>query len=56
METCPKHGTPLLLRRNQATGEIALACLQCDVEERGGREREKKQVAEAMQKKPPGRA
>jgi hypothetical protein len=44
------------LRRNQATGEIALACLQCDVEERGGREREKKQVAEAMQKKPPGRA
>jgi uncharacterized Zn finger protein (UPF0148 family) len=53
METCPKLGAPLLLRRNQATGEIALACLQCDVEERGGSEREKKQVAEAMQKKPP---
>ena len=56
METCPKHGAPLLLRRNQATGEIALACLQCDIEQRGGSEREKKQVAEAMQKKPPGKA
>jgi hypothetical protein len=44
------------LRRNQATGEIALACLRCDLEERGGSESQKKEVAEVMQKKPPVKA
>ena len=34
METCPEHGTPLLLRRNQGTGEVALACIDCDLEQR----------------------
>ena len=53
METCPKHGTSLLMRRNSGTGEIALACLECDVEERGGDEREKKLIAETLWKKPP---
>jgi hypothetical protein len=56
METCPKHGTRLLMRRNKDTGEIALACLECDIEQRGGDEREKKQVAEAIRRKPPAKA
>ena len=56
METCPKHGTTLLLRRNKDTGEIAAACLECDLEQRGGDERDKKQVAEMLWKKPPKKA
>jgi hypothetical protein len=31
---CPKHEVALKLRRNVKTGELALACPFCDVEER----------------------
>ena len=31
---CPKHDTPLVLRQNTKTGEVSLACISCDVEER----------------------
>jgi hypothetical protein len=30
---CPKHNIPLKLRRNVKTGDVALACPYCDVEE-----------------------
>jgi hypothetical protein len=37
---CAKHAVPLMTRRNAKTGEVALACLYCDMEERGGGEDE----------------
>ena len=33
-ERCPKHGTSYVLRRNVKTGEVAIACPLCDVEDR----------------------
>jgi hypothetical protein len=52
---CVKHDVPLMLRRNDATGEVALACPYCDAEERGGGEDERKIIEDALgrnQKKP----
>jgi hypothetical protein len=37
---CAKHAVPLMTRRNAKTGEVALACPYCDMEERGGGEDE----------------
>jgi hypothetical protein len=31
--TCPKHNIALKLRKNVKTGELALACPSCDMEE-----------------------
>jgi hypothetical protein len=55
METCPKHGTRLLLRRNAATSEIALACPYCHLEDRGGGETERNAVSDVLNKKLPTR-
>ena len=41
-ETCAKHGISLMLRRNDTTGEVAMACPYCDAQERGGGEDERK--------------
>jgi hypothetical protein len=45
---CPKHGTRYVLRRNVKTGQIANACLLCDVEARGGSEGDRKLVADKL--------
>jgi hypothetical protein len=47
-ETCPKHGTQLRLRRNVLTGEVALACPLCDIENRGGTDADIRAVAEKL--------
>lgn len=46
--TCAKHAVPLMLRRNAKTGEVALACPYCDMEERGGGEDERKIIEDAL--------
>jgi hypothetical protein len=50
---CPKHDTPLVLRRNAKTGEVSLACISCDVEARGGGEEEVRLILEAVKSKEP---
>lgn len=47
-EHCPRHGTHYLLRRNVKTGEIAISCPLCDVEDRGGFEGDRKLVADKI--------
>jgi hypothetical protein len=37
-----------MLRRNAKTGEVALACPYCDMEERGGGEDERKIIEDAL--------
>jgi len=44
------------MRRNKDTGDLDPACLECDLVQRGGDERDKKQVAEMLWKKPPKKA
>ena len=48
---CAKHGTPLMMRRNVTTSEIALACPYCDMEERGGGDSERSLIEEALREK-----
>jgi len=48
-DQCPKHGTNYRLRRNVKTGEVAIACPLCDVEERGGDDEDRKLVADKIQ-------
>jgi hypothetical protein len=38
------------LRRNVKTGEVALACPYCDVEERGGGKAERKAIDENLKR------
>ena len=45
---CAKHGISLMLRRNAKTGEVALACPYCDMEERGGGDDERKTIEDAL--------
>jgi len=49
---CGKHAVPLMLRRNSRTGEIALACPYCDMEERGGGQDERSIIDDALREKP----
>jgi hypothetical protein len=48
---CAKHGIPLMMRRNDTTLEVALACPYCDMEERGGGEDERSLIEEALREK-----
>jgi hypothetical protein len=48
---CAKHGVALMLRRNAATGEVALACPYCDAEDRGGGEDERKIIEDALERR-----
>ena len=41
---CPKHDFPLAVRENHKTGEVALACPLCDVEQHGGSESDVKLI------------
>jgi hypothetical protein len=51
---CPKHDIPLVLRHNKKTGEVALACISCDVEAHGGGDGEVRLIADALRsEKPP---
>ena len=45
---CAKHSVPLMLRRNQTTGETVLACPYCDAEDRGGGEDERRIIEDAL--------
>jgi hypothetical protein len=47
-ETCAKHGISLMLRRNDTTGEVVLACPYCDAQERGRGEDERKITEDAV--------
>jgi hypothetical protein len=49
-KNCPKHKVSLMLRQNAKTGQMALACPLCDVEARGGNERDKQIVSDAPKK------
>jgi hypothetical protein len=41
-----------MMRQNAKTGEVALACPYCDMEERGGGEDERKIIEDALRGKP----
>jgi hypothetical protein len=49
---CPKHKTSLVLRKNVKSGQVSLACIQCDVEAHGGGQRDIDLVRSVMQKTP----
>ena len=49
---CAKRAVALMVRRNAKTGEVALACPYCDIEERGGSEDERRIIEGALDGKP----
>jgi hypothetical protein len=49
---CPKHKIPLVLRKNVKSGEVSLACIQCDVEAHGGGQSDIDLVRTVMEKTP----
>jgi hypothetical protein len=48
---CGKHDVRLMLRQNDSSGKISLACPYCDMEELGGAEVERSIIDEALGKK-----
>jgi hypothetical protein len=49
---CGQHDVCLMLRRVGETGEVALACPYCDMEQLGGGESERQIIDDALREKP----
>ena len=48
---CGKHDVHLMLRHNDSSGEVLLACPYCDMEELGGGEAERSIIDEALERR-----
>lgn len=48
---CGKHNVRLMLRRMAKSGEVALACPYCDMEELGGGKAERSLIDDALREK-----